>query len=153
MHSGDGWTRMWMYLKLLTGSLKRVKMVNFMFVCLFFNEWTKAKIYQSCRKVNKWQVIFIYMMVYMFKITNYQTGSHSISNTRSNFSPGPRIRRRGLRMNHKCSEGLFKAAQQHQLCPKESAHLWSAKKCLIPVPQQNFRYKAIHEKISMFLEF
>ena len=55
-------------------------MVNFMFLFLFFfNEWTKAKIYQSCRKVNKWQVIFIYMMVYIFKITNYVTGSHCIS--------------------------------------------------------------------------
>ena len=57
--------------------------------------------------------------------TNYGYGlsSHSISNTQSDSSPGPGIRRWGLSMNHRSSEGPFRAAQQHQLCPEESSHL------------------------------
>ena len=57
--------------------------------------------------------------------TNYGYGlsSHSISNTQSDSSPGPGIRRWGLSMKHRSSEGPFRAAQQHQLCPEESSHL------------------------------
>ena len=53
----------------------------------------------------------------------YRLSSHSISNTQSDSSPGPGIRRWGLSMNHGSSEGPFRAARQHQLCPTESAHL------------------------------
>ena len=83
-----------------------------------------------------------------FKITNYdyELSSHPISKTQSDFSPGPGVRRQSLSMNHRRSQGHFRAAWQPQFCPKKSAHL-------LPASQQESRCKAIHEEIPMFLEF
>ena len=90
-----------------------------------------------------------------FKITNYdyELSSHPISNTQSDFSPGPGVRRRSLGMNHRRSQGHFRASRQPQLCPKEPAHLLPAEKCLISPSQQESRCKAVHEEIPMFLGF
>ena len=92
---------------------------------------------------------------YIFQITNYdfELSSHSISNTRPAFSSGSGVRGWGLSMNHRCSQGPFRATQQHQVCPKELAHMQPARGVLFLHLTRNPDVRLCTRKFPCFWNF
>ena len=172
-------------------------------LCIFYHNFFKwmnqsqKQFYQSCRKVNKWQVILYMMCVLVTQShlilcdpmdcsppgssvhgipqarilewvaisfstihdtcsklqTMTEFSSHSISNTRPDFSSGRGIRRQGLSMNHTRSQGPFRAARQHQVYPKELAHLWPARSVLFLHLSRNLHVRLCTRKFPCFWNF